>query len=290
MRLEGVPWPGLPPFAPLTHSTWDIGTHGWATSSWDRTPGHSFAPRPGSRTVRMADNAAGTGCTLHETNASYSCVGSRLRPDADRSAAALADGPMEVTYHAKVHRSGGFTPGCRRRALLTTDFIVEDPVNGTAEPDVLSVVRFGPGLFMKKTSGVLCRHEACRTGAGGCRLQVVAEAPMPGDSRTGAVGDAVDALFGKYAHAFMGPDGTIAVHGLCLDRSRGGTADGGPVTLHPCDGTPGQKWVAGRTTQVYNPASGRCLQVARSVDDAPVTSGTCWGGTAQKWWTAAGRG
>ncbi|MER6467011.1 ricin-type beta-trefoil lectin domain protein [Streptomyces sp. NPDC001288] len=357
------------------HSAWDIGTYGWNRGSWGRTPGYSFTPQTGTRTVSMTNNAAGTGCTLHETNVSYSYVGSQLRPNADRSAPTLADGTLDVTYHAKIHQKGGFTAGCQRRALLTTDFIFEDPDHGAADPDVLSVVHFDPGHFMKKTSGVLYQHEACRTGAGGCRLQVSADSEMLGDSRSGAVSDDISALFDKYAYAFnpnhlpksqftlravqvvstnvgtsttttvsdidarltpqtarqstlrnsstsssmclddranggksgdivqihtcngtsaqkwtMGSDGTVKVHGLCLDGSRSGAPAGGPVVLFTCSGAASQKWVAGRNGQVYGQVSGKCLQVAKSVNNAPVTSGTCWGGTIQKWWTAAGRG
>ena len=51
---------------------------------------------------------------------------------------------------------------------------------------------------------------------------------------------------------------------LCLDVAGGGTADGTPVRLYACNGTPAQTWVPDTTSiggpaQLVNPQSGKCL-------------------------------
>ncbi|MEW2272654.1 ricin-type beta-trefoil lectin domain protein [Streptomyces griseofuscus] len=90
----------------------------------------------------------------------------------------------------------------------------------------------------------------------------------------------------------IGLDNTLKVDGLCLDAEGGGTANGTNVILWDCNGGQNQKWVLGRYGQIYNPVSGRCLQVK---DAAAAGSGytdlnlyDCWGGTNQKWWTPVG--
>jgi hypothetical protein len=51
---------------------------------------------------------------------------------------------------------------------------------------------------------------------------------------------------------------------LCLDVAGGGTADGTPVRMYFCNGTPAQTWVPlttsiGGPAQLENPQSGKCL-------------------------------
>ena len=51
---------------------------------------------------------------------------------------------------------------------------------------------------------------------------------------------------------------------MCLDVAGGGTADGTPVRLYACNGTPAQTWVPDTTSiggpaQLVNPQSGKCL-------------------------------
>jgi Ricin-type beta-trefoil lectin domain len=51
---------------------------------------------------------------------------------------------------------------------------------------------------------------------------------------------------------------------LCLDVAGGGTADGTPVRMYYCNGTPAQTWVpdtsqTGGPAQLVNPQSGKCL-------------------------------
>jgi hypothetical protein len=53
---------------------------------------------------------------------------------------------------------------------------------------------------------------------------------------------------------------------LCLDVAGGGTADGTPVRMYQCNGTPAQTWVpltsqTGGPAMLENPQSGKCLNI-----------------------------
>ncbi|MCG6493897.1 phosphatidylinositol-specific phospholipase C domain-containing protein [Kitasatospora sp. A2-31] len=49
---------------------------------------------------------------------------------------------------------------------------------------------------------------------------------------------------------------------LCLDITGAGTANGAPVELWTCvPGAPNQQWVLNGKSQLFNPASGRCLDI-----------------------------
>ncbi|MEU3535668.1 RICIN domain-containing protein [Streptomyces murinus] len=106
-----------------------------------------------------------------------------------------------------------------------------------------------------------------------------------------AVADIWDCNGGDAQDWTIGQDDTLQIHGLCLGASGDGTADHTPVGLDPCDGGAHQKWVLGRYGQIYNPVSGRCLEVANGSStrgDKNLELFDCWGGTQQKWWTPAG--
>ncbi|MCM2425004.1 ricin-type beta-trefoil lectin domain protein [Streptomyces sp. RKAG337] len=89
----------------------------------------------------------------------------------------------------------------------------------------------------------------------------------------------------------IGLDNALKVDGLCLDAQGGGTANGTNVLLFTCNGGPNQKWVLGRSGQVYNPSSGRCLEVKGAAAQSGYSNlelFDCWGGANEKWWTQYG--
>ena len=54
-------------------------------------------------------------------------------------------------------------------------------------------------------------------------------------------------------------DGTIRVHGHCLDIAGSGSSAGRQVQLWQCTGAPREIWVQGTAGELANPASGLCL-------------------------------
>ncbi|MCK8677390.1 ricin-type beta-trefoil lectin domain protein [Streptomyces lichenis] len=366
-----------------TRPTWDLGTYGYGRGQWGRSPGYAFSQTPqnggASKTVTMTNDATAL-CRFRETNVSYTYSGAQLRPGPDRRPVTMADGRVDVSYRAKVSQRGGFScQGGERRALLTTDVILEDSYHGASRPHVISVVHFDPGKFRPvQPDGVMWStlpKGATECPASGCRV-MVRDTEQLTDSTRKAVSVDFSRLFQQYqshlnprnlpASAFrlrgvqvvssntgsatttevsevdarltpgaaprgpltyglkgaggralclddfgndttspavvsvwecnggsaqnwtMGRDGTLRVNGLCLDAAGGGTANGTAVQLYTCNGGSHQKWVLGRYDQVYNPASGRCLEV----EDASTAPGVarlrlydCWGGVHQKWRT-----
>ncbi|WP_143665423.1 RICIN domain-containing protein [Streptomyces sp. gb14] len=360
---------------------WDIGIFGYNRSSWGRSPGYSFTQSPqtsGPKTVTMKNDAAGT-CGLRETNVSYTYSGSQIKTGPLRKKTTLGDGDVHVSYNARISRTGGFTCN-EKRALLTTDFIVEDAHHGPARPHVISVAHYDPGNFSNRAASEVLLWNTLKPGtascpAGGCRVMLRSDQKLV-EGRQGRINVDFTRLFRQYEHllnprklpasAFTlrgvqvvssnngsttttsvsgidtrltptawpqspltyglrgkggqklcldnhgntktspavvsiwscnaggaqtwktGPDSTLRVNGLCLDAAEGGTANGTPVILFTCNGGQNQKWVLGRYDQIYNPASGRCLEVkGASVmpGQARLQLFDCWGGTHQKWTT-----
>jgi Ricin-type beta-trefoil lectin domain/Putative Ig domain len=72
-------------------------------------------------------------------------------------------------------------------------------------------------------------------------------------------------------------DGTIRVHGRCLDIAGGDSAAGQQVQLWQCTGGPREVWVQGTAGELVNPASGLCLtDPGSSTRNGTVpTMGTC---------------
>lgn len=56
----------------------------------------------------------------------------------------------------------------------------------------------------------------------------------------------------------IGNDGTVQALGKCLDVTSGGTTNGTPVQLYPCNGTGSQVWTQ-NAKGLLNPQSGLCL-------------------------------
>ncbi len=71
--------------------------------------------------------------------------------------------------------------------------------------------------------------------------------------------------------------------GACMDVLYGMTADGTPIDLFQCHGSPSQRWFIGRGQISEN--FGSCLDVQGSagVDGAPIVLVTCNGRPSQQW-------
>jgi Ricin-type beta-trefoil lectin domain len=69
----------------------------------------------------------------------------------------------------------------------------------------------------------------------------------------------------------------------CLDVRDGVTADGTPIDLFQCHGSPNQRWFIGRGQ--ISESFGSCLDVqgSTSVDGAPIILVTCNGRPSQQW-------
>jgi Ricin-type beta-trefoil lectin domain/Putative Ig domain len=72
-------------------------------------------------------------------------------------------------------------------------------------------------------------------------------------------------------------DGTIRVHGRCLDIAGSDGFAGQPVLLEPCGGSAREKWVQGTAGELVNPGSGLCLTDPGSstANGAVPAMGTC---------------
>ena len=55
--------------------------------------------------------------------------------------------------------------------------------------------------------------------------------------------------------------GIGGVHETCLDVRGGGTADGTLVQIFECNGTGAQEWIYTGTGTIFNPHSGKCLDL-----------------------------
>ena len=79
-------------------------------------------------------------------------------------------------------------------------------------------------------------------------------------------------------------NGTVTVHGKCLDVS-GGTAPGGQAEIVGCSGGSSQKWQFYPDNSIRNTQSGLCLDVtgAATADNSAVGLWTCSGATNQQW-------
>ncbi|MEU6170508.1 RICIN domain-containing protein [Streptantibioticus parmotrematis] len=213
------------------HSAWDLGTYGWNKSSRDQPTGYSFdatSSGGGSKTITMRNTATGD-CDLHETNVSYTYTDDDLVPGPDYQPLTMAEGAPSVSYRASIHQNGTFTCG-QKRAILTTDFIFQDPHNGSGKPDVISVVHFDPGPFATaKSNGVqwdnayddLSQGE-CGTG---CRVTVRSAAQIP-DSSTTSVSDDFGQLFQtykSYVDPWNLPDSDFILRGVQIVSSNEGS-------------------------------------------------------------------
>lgn len=81
----------------------------------------------------------------------------------------------------------------------------------------------------------------------------------------------------------------IGASGSCADIQQGNTADGTPMILFHCHGSPNQNWVISNGT--INGTSGVCLDVMGSAprDGAAVIVVQCNGRASQKWQVVGGQ-
>ncbi|MFF7262491.1 ricin-type beta-trefoil lectin domain protein [Streptomyces sp. NPDC008159] len=70
-----------------------------------------------------------------------------------------------------------------------------------------------------------------------------------------------------------GADGSVSLGDMCLTNLKGGTDDGNPVVLDTCVGGDEQVWVDRANGEMYNPATGKCLDGRPS--DGELTLRTC---------------
>ncbi|MED7947700.1 ricin-type beta-trefoil lectin domain protein [Kitasatospora sp. NPDC058201] len=81
----------------------------------------------------------------------------------------------------------------------------------------------------------------------------------------------------------VGNDGTVRALGKCLDVTGGGTVNGTPVQLYPCNGTGAQVWRQ-NAKGLQNPQSGLCLAdpAASTTNGTQLILWTC-GASGQDW-------
>lgn len=80
-------------------------------------------------------------------------------------------------------------------------------------------------------------------------------------------------------------DGTVRIHGLCLDVANADFTPGTPMQIARCSGNDAQKFVLNEAHDLVNTVVGKCVDIKGSNPDnkAPVQLWTCNGADAQKW-------
>jgi hypothetical protein len=81
----------------------------------------------------------------------------------------------------------------------------------------------------------------------------------------------------------------IGSSGGCVDVQDGGTADGTPVNLYHCHGSPNERWFIGRGR--ISESFGSCLDVQGGVaaEAAPLILNACNGSPSQHWSVSDGK-
>ncbi|MFE8977664.1 hypothetical protein ACFYM7_30245 [Streptomyces cyaneofuscatus] len=166
---------------------WRFVTYNWGESKLRKYPGydHQVQGPSGSplklvlqnNSKNLRDSSGKQNCELKEVAFSHEYIGSSIKRKADGSLYHFSDGRVKASFDALVEQTGGFS--CReKRAILTTDFIYKT-ARGT---NLISVVHFDPGSFMKPNNGVLWTNK-CQTSEGkptGCRVTVYGQRLQPG--------------------------------------------------------------------------------------------------------------
>ncbi|MFE3824251.1 ricin-type beta-trefoil lectin domain protein [Streptomyces sp. NPDC059092] len=81
-----------------------------------------------------------------------------------------------------------------------------------------------------------------------------------------------------------------AVSGKCLDVVGGGKATGTKVDMYTCNGTGAQVWIRQSNDSLYNPQSGKCLDVPNAASSGvQVQIWNCTGSSNQVWLQRFGR-
>ncbi|MFI6445149.1 ricin-type beta-trefoil lectin domain protein [Kitasatospora sp. NPDC050543] len=80
-------------------------------------------------------------------------------------------------------------------------------------------------------------------------------------------------------------DGTVRVLGGCLTAQNSGTGNGTPTEYHSCNGSTSQMWVPTAAGWIYNPASGRCLDLPgwNATNGNRLQLWDCHSGASQQW-------
>jgi hypothetical protein len=75
----------------------------------------------------------------------------------------------------------------------------------------------------------------------------------------------------------------VGAHGECIDVLDGATADGSPIVVFQCHGSPNERWFIKNGVIAEN--FGSCLDVQGTapIDGAPIILVTCSGTVSQQW-------
>lgn len=254
------------------HSAWDLGTYNWNTSNWNQTPGYSFQESAqstgGAKTITMKNQATGGDCAFHETNVSYTYVGTQLRPGPDDAPINAGEGGIYTSYNAQVTQAGGFVQCPQKRAILTTDFILYD--TKMAKPAVISVVHFDPNVFLPIGADGVQWESGCRTNqALSCRVMVRSPQQLAGNSPA-TVGDDFGQLVLQYK-AFIDPNNEplsdFTLRGIQIVSSNIGSDTTSTISGFKASITP-TALLTGHLT--YNAASSMCLDDFHNATQSPA--------------------
>jgi len=82
----------------------------------------------------------------------------------------------------------------------------------------------------------------------------------------------------------LAADGTVQVFGKCMTVDNGGTAAGSLIVLWDCTGAGAQIWHPRANGELFNPASGRCLEDPNAGGwGTQLDIATCTGTASQQW-------
>ena len=70
-------------------------------------------------------------------------------------------------------------------------------------------------------------------------------------------------------------------HGLCVDDSGAGTANGNPIIVYTCNGAAGQQWTVAPDGELHT--LGGCMTASAAASNSPVQFDACTGATSQLW-------
>lgn len=87
----------------------------------------------------------------------------------------------------------------------------------------------------------------------------------------------------------LNSDGTMRVLSGCLTPANSGRDNGTPIEYHTCSGTTAQQWLPLANNTLYNPASGRCLDLpaGNPVNGNRLQLWDCNSGAGQQWVNAS---
>lgn len=107
-----------------------------------------------------------------------------------------------------------------------------------------------------------------------------------GGNNTGAAIAVYNCWNGNNQHFTFTPDNTMTVYGKCVGTQDNATGNGAKVVLRDCNPTEGgQQWLRRYDGSIYNPQSGRCLELPGWATDNGTQLGIwdCHDGANQRW-------